>query len=78
MAMELKAHGVKKVDGDLVVDQGFFDEQTTPPAFEQQPNEWSAFRAPVSAVAINENTITLTVRDNYGRTGTKKLTITVA
>lgn len=62
MAQELKAHGVKRVDGDITVDQRFFDEQTTPPAFEQQPNEWAAFRAPVSAIALNENTVTLSVR----------------
>lgn len=62
LAMELKAHGVRHVDGDILVDQKFFDDQTTPPAFEQQPNEWAAFRAPVSAVALNGNTITLTIR----------------
>jgi serine-type D-Ala-D-Ala carboxypeptidase/endopeptidase (penicillin-binding protein 4) len=62
MVAELKAEGITKVTGDIVVDQRFFDEQTTPPAFEQQPNEWAAFRAPVSALALNENTITLTVR----------------
>jgi D-alanyl-D-alanine carboxypeptidase/D-alanyl-D-alanine-endopeptidase (penicillin-binding protein 4) len=62
MVQELKLHGARRVEGDITVDQKFFDEQTTPPAFEQQPNEWAAFRAPVSAVAINENTVTLTVR----------------
>ena len=62
MAQELKAHGARRIEGDIVVDQRFYDEQTTPPAFEQQPNEWAAFRAPVSAVAVNENTITMTVR----------------
>lgn len=62
MVQELKAHGVRRVDGDLFVEQKFFDEMTTPPAFEQQPNEWAAFRAPVSAVALNGNTITLAVR----------------
>jgi serine-type D-Ala-D-Ala carboxypeptidase/endopeptidase (penicillin-binding protein 4) len=62
LALELRSHGVRKVEGDIVVDQKFFDEQTTPPAFEQQPNEWAAFRAPVSAVALNGNTVTLTVR----------------
>ena len=62
MVQELKAHGARRVEGDIVVDQRFFDEQTTPPAFEQQPNEWAAFRAPVSAVAVNENVITMTVR----------------
>lgn len=61
MAKDLKAHGVRKVDS-IVVDQRYFDEQTTPPAFEQQPNEWASFRAPVSAVAVDENTISLVVR----------------
>lgn len=64
LVLELKAHGVRRIDGDILVDQKFFDEQTTPPAFEQQPNEWAAFRAPVSAVALNGNTVTLTVRPN--------------
>jgi serine-type D-Ala-D-Ala carboxypeptidase/endopeptidase (penicillin-binding protein 4) len=62
MVTELKAEGITKVTGDILVDQRFFDAETTPPGFEQQPNEWSAFRAPVSAVAVNENTLTLTVR----------------
>lgn len=62
LAVELKAHGVRHVDGDLLVDQRYFDDQTTPPAFEQQPNEWAAFRAPVSAVALNGNTVTMTIR----------------
>lgn len=70
MVAELKAYGVRKVDGDILVDQQFYDEQTTPPAFEQQPNEWSYFRAPVSAVALNENCITLTVRPASGAGGT--------
>jgi serine-type D-Ala-D-Ala carboxypeptidase/endopeptidase (penicillin-binding protein 4) len=62
MARELHNKGVRRVEGDITLDQRFFDEQTTPPAFEQQPNEWSSFRAPVSAIAVNENTVTLTVR----------------
>ena len=62
LAQDLKGRGIRKVEGDIVVDQRFFDEQTTPPAFEQQPREWAAFRAPVSAVAVNENTLTMTVR----------------
>jgi serine-type D-Ala-D-Ala carboxypeptidase/endopeptidase (penicillin-binding protein 4) len=62
MVQDLKGLGVKRVDGDVVVDQRFFDELTTPPAFDQQPNEWAGFRAPVSAVALDENCITMTVR----------------
>ena len=49
-------------NGDILVDQRFFDGETTPPAFDQRPNEWAYFRAPVSAVALNENTVTMTVR----------------
>jgi D-alanyl-D-alanine carboxypeptidase/D-alanyl-D-alanine-endopeptidase (penicillin-binding protein 4) len=62
MVEELKDYGVKRVQGDIRVDQRFYDEQTTPPAFDQQPNEWASFRAPVSAVALDENCITMTVR----------------
>jgi serine-type D-Ala-D-Ala carboxypeptidase/endopeptidase (penicillin-binding protein 4) len=62
MVQELKGFGVRRVDGDVVVDQRFYDDQTAPPAFDQQPNEWSGFRAPVSAVALDENCITMTVR----------------
>ncbi|MGH7269046.1 MAG: D-alanyl-D-alanine carboxypeptidase/D-alanyl-D-alanine endopeptidase, partial [Polyangiaceae bacterium] len=62
LVQSLKAFGVTRVDGDVVVDQRFYDERTTPPAFDQEPNEWAAFRAPVSAVAVDENCVTMTVR----------------
>jgi D-alanyl-D-alanine carboxypeptidase/D-alanyl-D-alanine-endopeptidase (penicillin-binding protein 4) len=62
MVQELKSYGVKRVAGDILVDQAFYDDQTAPPAFDQQPNEWAAFRAPVSAVALDENCVTMTVR----------------
>src|SRR6185437_2656101 len=62
MVQSLKQYGVTRVDGDVLVDQEFYDDQTTPPAFDQQPNEWASFRAPISAVALDENCITLTVR----------------
>src|SRR5271170_3652236 len=61
MVQELKDYGVKRIDGDIDVDQAFYDEQTKPPDFDQQPNEWSGFRAPISAVALNENCITIAV-----------------
>jgi D-alanyl-D-alanine carboxypeptidase/D-alanyl-D-alanine-endopeptidase (penicillin-binding protein 4) len=62
MVRDLRESGVRRIDGEILVDQHFFDEQHVPPAFEQQPNEWAYFRAPVSAVALNENTVTMTVR----------------
>jgi serine-type D-Ala-D-Ala carboxypeptidase/endopeptidase (penicillin-binding protein 4) len=62
MVQDLKDAGVRRVEGDVLVDQHFFDGSYVPPAFEQQPNEWAYFRAPVSAVALNENTIKMRVR----------------
>src|SRR5260221_7978777 len=62
MVQDLKDRGVRRIEGDILVDQHFFDETFVPPAFDQQPNEWATFRAPVSALALNENTVTMTVR----------------
>lgn len=57
----LVALGLKQVSGDVLVDQSAFDDRYTPPAFEQQPREWAAFRAPVSAVSLDRNSTTLHV-----------------
>jgi D-alanyl-D-alanine carboxypeptidase/D-alanyl-D-alanine-endopeptidase (penicillin-binding protein 4) len=47
--------------GSILVDQSRFDAQFVPPGFAQQPNEWATFRAPVSAIALDRNTVTLHV-----------------
>jgi D-alanyl-D-alanine carboxypeptidase/D-alanyl-D-alanine-endopeptidase (penicillin-binding protein 4) len=60
-AERLVALGLKRVAGDVLVDQSAFDQNYTPPAFEQQPGEWAAFRAPVSAVSLDRNSTTLHV-----------------
>jgi len=60
LARALRSLGVTKV-GQLLVDQSRFDEQFVPPAFDQQPDEWASFRAPVSAVALERNAVTLNV-----------------
>ncbi len=52
----LRNLGVTQV-GQVQVDQSRFDEQFVPPAFEQQPDEWASFRAPVSAVALERNAL---------------------
>ena len=62
MVQDLKGLGVRRVEGDILVDQRFFDDSFVPPAFEQQPNEWAYFRAPVSALALNSNTVRMVVR----------------
>lgn len=61
MAARLVAMGLTRIDGPIVVDQSYFDEQFVPPAFEQQPNEWAAFRAPVCATAVDGNRLALHV-----------------
>ncbi|HVZ36573.1 MAG TPA: D-alanyl-D-alanine carboxypeptidase/D-alanyl-D-alanine-endopeptidase, partial [Polyangiaceae bacterium] len=60
LARALRSLGVSKV-GQILVDQSRFDDQFVPPAFEQQPEEWASFRAPVSAVALERNAVTLNV-----------------
>jgi D-alanyl-D-alanine carboxypeptidase/D-alanyl-D-alanine-endopeptidase (penicillin-binding protein 4) len=60
LARTLPELGVTRV-GDILVDQSRFDAQFVPPAFEQQPDEWAYFRAPVSAVALERNSVTLHV-----------------
>jgi len=61
MASDLRALGVRRVRG-IAVDQSYFDDRYVPPAFEQQPNEWAPFRAPVAPVSLNENTVLFMVR----------------
>jgi D-alanyl-D-alanine carboxypeptidase/D-alanyl-D-alanine-endopeptidase (penicillin-binding protein 4) len=62
LAAELRRTGVRVIRGDLIVDDSFFDNDTEPPAFDQQPNERSYFRAPVGALNINRNVVTVFVR----------------
>ncbi|HET7538336.1 MAG TPA: D-alanyl-D-alanine carboxypeptidase/D-alanyl-D-alanine-endopeptidase [Polyangiaceae bacterium] len=61
MVKALAKAGVRQV-AEVLVDQSFFDRSFVPPAFEQQPEEWAAFRAPVSAVSLNRNVTTLNVK----------------
>ena len=53
-AESLRLRGVDSVDR-IVIDDGYFDDQILPPAFEQQPREAAAFRAAISAFAVNRN-----------------------
>ena len=59
-AKALGDRGVKSV-GNVLVDQSAFDEHFVPPGFEQQPDEWAPFRAPVSAVSLDRNTVLVSI-----------------
>ncbi len=60
MAERLADRGVRRVEG-VAVDASWFDAQWLPPAFEQQPEEAAAFRAAVSAVAVDRASYVLSV-----------------
>jgi D-alanyl-D-alanine carboxypeptidase/D-alanyl-D-alanine-endopeptidase (penicillin-binding protein 4) len=62
---QLRRAGITRV-GDLVVDQSHFDDRYLPPAFEQQPNEWASFRAPVAAVSVDGNSVLVEVFPGAG------------
>jgi len=61
MVTELKADGVRRVGGGVVVDDSFFDGENLPFAFDQQPDEDNRFRAPVGAVSLNQNAIAIRI-----------------
>jgi len=60
IAAKLKTLGVRSV-GEVMVVDGYFDNQILPPGFEQKPKEFAAFRAPVSAFSVNASAYTLTI-----------------
>lgn len=60
LAREVRLAGVRRVDR-VIVDASYFDDAILPPAFEQQPREVAAFRAPIGAVSLDRNAYVLRV-----------------
>ena len=58
---ELVALGLSHVDEKILVDQSAFTGTYVPPAFEQQPEEWAPFRAPICATALSHNRLEIRV-----------------
>jgi D-alanyl-D-alanine carboxypeptidase/D-alanyl-D-alanine-endopeptidase (penicillin-binding protein 4) len=54
LAEAVRLRGVDTVDR-ILIDDSYFDDQVLPPAFEQQPKETAAFRATITAFAVNRN-----------------------
>ncbi len=54
LAEALRLRGVDRVER-IVIEDGYFDDQLLPPAFDQQPREAASFRAAISALAVNRN-----------------------
>ncbi len=59
---DLKRRGVTRIGGRLIIDGGEFDRATSPPHFDEQPDEQAAFRAPVGAANLERNAFTVMVR----------------
>ena len=60
LADGLADRGVQRVQ-TVVVDGSYFDDQYLPPAFDQQPDEIAAFRAPVAALTVERSAYELRV-----------------
>jgi len=54
LAENIRLRGVDSVDR-IAIDDSYFDSEILPPAFDQQPGEAAAFRAAISAFAVNRN-----------------------
>lgn len=61
LADTLWERGDARTIGHVLVDQSAFDRQWDPPAYEQRPKDSAAYRAPVSAVCVDRNALTLHV-----------------
>jgi len=60
MARRLSALGLRRVDGDLVADESYFDAVRRPPGW-PQPSADSWYNAPIGALSCNFNVVTVTI-----------------
>ncbi len=61
LAGRLRAQGIKRITGGIVVDSSRFDRDELPPGFDQK-QEIAAYRAPGGATSVNFNTFVVHVR----------------
>lgn len=59
-AADLRLQGIETIDGDLVIDDGAFEEAYLPPGFEMRDVD-ASYRSPIGAVSINFNAVSITV-----------------
>ena len=61
LAERIAAAGVKRIDGDIVGDESYFDGPALPYGWEWDDLAWY-YGAPVSALTVNDNAVDLSVR----------------
>lgn len=69
LARDIAARGVRKIDGQLVVDGAYFDNVTEPPHYNEQPLETAAFRAPIASFAVGRSAVTVTAVGEPSKSG---------
>ena len=60
MVNELQKRGIRRITGDLVLDDSYFDGEMFPSSWKTSPTR-RAFEAPMSALALNFNSVTINV-----------------
>ena len=60
LVSDLYALGVRKISGDIVIDDSFFDPSRLPPAYDQKQDD-AAWHAPTGATSLNYNAISVTI-----------------
>lgn len=73
VASDVVARGVRSVEGQLVVDTGYFDHVTEPPHYDEQPAESAAFRAPIASFAVARSAVTITAVGEPGKPATVRI-----
>lgn len=61
LAGELRARGIRRISGGIVIDATRFDRDELPPGYDQK-DELAAYRAPSGAAAVNFNTFEVRVK----------------
>jgi len=63
-AETVRLRGVETIDR-IIIDEGYFDDQILPPAFEQQPGEAASFRAAISPFSVNRNSYIVYIKPGF-------------
>jgi D-alanyl-D-alanine carboxypeptidase/D-alanyl-D-alanine-endopeptidase (penicillin-binding protein 4) len=74
LAIRIRARGITKITGGVIVDSGRFDSDGLPPGFDQK-EEFASYRAPIGATSVNFNTYL--VRAHGGGTAGAQPRITI-
>jgi serine-type D-Ala-D-Ala carboxypeptidase/endopeptidase (penicillin-binding protein 4) len=70
LAVDLADLGIRRISKQIIIDSRYFDDAIEPPRFADQPKEQAAFRAPISALSINRNAVTVVIATAPGDPGT--------